>query len=152
MRYLAVALGVLLAGAAHAGVYSDDMGKCLVSATSQADKTNLVRWIFATAALHPEVASIASVSQEERGRMDRDIAALFERLVTEDCREEAREAIRYEGMNTAFESSFALLGKVAMQELMTDPNVSAGFDGFTKYLDEQKFEALGSGGMIRAPK
>lgn len=144
MRHIALSIGMLLASTAHAGVYSDDMGKCLVSATSQADKTDLVRWIFATAALHPEVASIASVSQEQRERMDRDIAALFERLVTEDCRNEAREAIRYEGVNTAFESSFALLGKVAMQELMTNPEVNAGFEGFTKHLDEQKFETLGS--------
>jgi hypothetical protein len=32
-----------------------------------------------------------------------------------------------------------------MQELMTDPNVGAGFEAFAKYLDDQKFEALGAG-------
>lgn len=144
MRYLAVVLGMLLPATSYAGVYSDDMGKCLVSATSQEDKTALVRWIFATAALHPDVASIAKVSEEERAQMDRNIAALFERLVTEACRNETRQAIRYEGMNTAFESSFALLGKVAMQELMTDARVGAGFESFTKYLDQQKLQELGS--------
>ena len=59
---------VVLAGAAvppaEAGIYADDLAKCLVASTTTRDQTDLVRWIFATAALHPGVSSIAAVSAE----------------------------------------------------------------------------------------
>lgn len=134
---------LLFCSASQAGVYADDMGKCLVASTSPQDKAALVRWIFATAALHPDVASIASVSAATREEMDRNIAALFERLVTDACRQQTIEAVRYEGAALAFHVSFGMLGQVAMQELMSDREVSASFDNFTQYLDKAKFEALG---------
>ena len=135
--------GLLASTSAWAGVYSDEMGKCLVTSTSTQDKTALVRWLFATAALHPDVRPIANVDDETRDRMDREVAALMERLVTESCRKETKEAIRYEGGLAAFRNSFGILGEVAMQELMTNEKVNTGFGAFTKYLDEEKFEALG---------
>lgn len=55
-------LALLTVGSAHAGPYSDDLGKCLVASTTAADKGALVKWMFATAALHPAVKSVASVT------------------------------------------------------------------------------------------
>lgn len=144
MRYFLVIALLLVPAISMAGVYSDEMGKCLVASTSAQDKTKLVRWIFAISALHPDVASIASVSEAEREQMDRDTAALFERLVTESCRKQTMDAIRYEGAAIAFQISFGLLGQVAMQELMTDKTVNSGFENFIKYLDMKKLEALGN--------
>jgi hypothetical protein len=64
---------ILFFGAAHcatAGLYSDEMAKCLIASTTQSDKTNLVRWLFATAALHPDVSSIAAATKEQRAEMN----------------------------------------------------------------------------------
>lgn len=42
---------------AHAGPYADALSKCLVESTSQRDRTELVRWFFASASLHPAVCA-----------------------------------------------------------------------------------------------
>ncbi|WP_296508275.1 hypothetical protein [Rhodoferax sp.] len=124
-----------------AGVYADTMGKCLVSATSQKDKTDLVRWMFANAALHPDVSNISSVSTEQRDDIDRTAAALMDRLLTVACRKETSEALKYEGA-IAMQLSFQILGQVASASLMTHPNVGQGFGRIGQFLDQKKIEAL----------
>lgn len=126
---------------ANAGVYADTMGKCLVSATSAKDKTDLVRWIFSNAALHPEVASIASISKPQREKINRTAGALMERLLTVDCRKESGEALRYEGA-IAMQLSFQILGQVAAASLMAHPAVGQGFEYILQLLDEKKIKAL----------
>ena len=44
----------------------------------------------------------------------------------------------------ALQSAFELTGRVAMQELMTDSNVTAALAGFEQYLDAKKLEAINS--------
>ncbi|MCL2829909.1 MAG: hypothetical protein FWD77_04115 [Betaproteobacteria bacterium] len=143
MKKMAAALiGLVLMSGAQAGVYADDLGKCLVSSTSSKDKTALIRWIFAITALHPDVASISRVTDAARDEANRNAAALVERLITQSCKKQANEAIRYEGA-VALEHGFQVLGQVAMKELMSNKKVSDGFEGYTKYLDKSKFENLG---------
>jgi len=126
---------------AFAGPYADALGKCMVGATTGAEKTTLVRWIFAVMALHPDVQSSSAVTPEQRGALSKQTAQLFQRLLTESCLKEAREAVRYEGAST-IPSSFSLLGQVATRELFTDPKVNEGIAEFSKYIDEKKFKEL----------
>ena len=126
---------------AFAGPYADALAKCMVGATTGAEKTTLVRWIFAMMALHPDVQSSSAVTPEQRGALSKQTAQLFQRLLTESCLKEAREAIRYEGAST-IPSSFSLLGQVATRELFTDPKVNEGIAEFSKYIDEKKFKEL----------
>ena len=105
------------------------------------DKTDLVRWIFATAALHPDVGSISAVSSEQRTTMSRTAAQLFERLLTVTCRKETKAALKYEGA-MAMQQSFQVLGQVAMTSLMAHPTVQSGFGEMSKFVDEKKIEAL----------
>ncbi|MES2489669.1 MAG: hypothetical protein V4607_07735 [Pseudomonadota bacterium] len=128
----------------QAGIYTDDMSRCLVSTTSAKDKADLVRWIFAVTALHPEVSSIAAVTEQQRDSLNQTTAKLIERLLTDACLKQTQEAIKYEG-NAALQKSFEVLGQVAMQEMISEPSVEAGFAGFTKYLNAEKFSALSSG-------
>jgi hypothetical protein len=60
---------------------------------------------------------------------------------TETCSEQAKEAVKTEGAGS-FEAAFNVLGRLAMQELMTDPSVRASISNYTKYLDRSKFEAV----------
>lgn len=133
---LALALNT---GAAQAGPYSDDLAKCLVESTTTADKNALVKWMFATAALHPAVKSIASVTDAERAQSTRSTAELFVKLLTESCRAQAQQAVKYEGA-TALQTGFQILGQVAARELFADPNVAQGLTELEQYIDSRKIE------------
>jgi hypothetical protein len=137
-------LCALGAGAAQAGPYSDELGKCLIESTTVDDKNALVKWMFATAALHPAVRSIASVTEAERNQSSKNMAQLFEKLLTVSCRAQTRQAFKYEGA-LALQTGFQLLGQVAGRELFSDPAVSAGLSDLSRHFDAQKLEqALGS--------
>ena len=135
----------LLASApAQAGPFSDELGKCLVASTTTADKHALVKWMFSTAALHPAVKSIASVTPAERSGFNRDTARLFERLVTESCKLQTQQAMKYEGA-AALQTAFQILGQVAARELFADPAVAGGMADLERHFDRQKLEqALGT--------
>ena len=136
---VALALAALSSGPAVAGPYSDELAKCLVRSTTDADKTYLVRWLFASVSTHPAVRSIASVSDAERNELNRNAAKLFERLITESCKTQTQEAVKYEGPAT-LQSSFEVLGQVAGRGLLSDPAVSRSMAEFANYLDKQKLE------------
>jgi len=135
---------VLLAGlgALHAvaGPYGDDLSKCLVKSATAKDQTDLVRWIFAAAALHPDVSSIAAVSDKQRTEMTRTIGQLLERLLTESCRTQYRDAMKYEG-NQTLVTSFGVLGQVAMKSLMENPAVAKGFGELETAVSQEKLKA-----------
>ena len=124
-----------------AGPYGDDLSKCLVSSTEAKDKTDLVRWIFAAAAQHPDVSSIAAVSGKELTEMARKVAKLYERLMTESCRTQYRDAIKYEGSQT-IPASFSILGQVAMRGLMENPAVTKAFEQIGSFVDQDKIKAV----------
>jgi hypothetical protein len=131
----------LSAGTAQAGLYSDDLAKCLIASTTAADKTALVRWMFVTAALHPAVKPIASVTDAERTQSNRAIAQLFENLVTETCRAQTQQAVKYEGA-MALQTGFQILGQVAARELFSDPGVTRGMADLERHFDAQKLRQV----------
>jgi hypothetical protein len=142
------ALALLLAAAAAAapapaaaGPFNDTLAVCLVKSTSDRDKTLLMRWVFAAMANHPQVRDMGHVSAEEGEKLNADVAALFWALVSDRCRAETRDAVQYEGTD-AISSSFGVLGRVAMQGLMTDAGVNAYMGQMASHLDEKKMKAL----------
>ena len=138
MKWVALVFA-LSAGAVHAGPYSDDLAKCLVESTTVADKNALVRWMFATVALHPAVKSIASVTDAERTQSNRAMARLFENLVTEACRSQTQQVVKYEGA-AALQTGFQMLGQVAARELFADPSVTRGLSDLERHFDTRKLE------------
>lgn len=124
-----------------AGPYTDELSKCLVESTSPRDRTDLVRWMFTAAALHPAVKPISNVTDEEVDDANKVIADLVTNLLTESCRAETEKALQYEGAST-LENSFMILGQVAGQELFASPEVAAGLSGLEKHLDEEKLGSL----------
>jgi hypothetical protein len=145
-----MALGFLVVPrTASAGPYGDALGKCLVDSTTPDEKTGLVRWIFAMMSLHPDVEAGSTITPQQRTAMAKETAKLFQRLLTEACAPQAREAIRYEGP-AAIQNSFSLLGQVAASELFSDPKVAAGLAEFAKYIDEKKLKQLNAPGPIKS--
>jgi len=138
---IASALTCFNAPSAFAGPYADDMSKCLVKSTTAADRASFVRWFFAAASSHPAVKTLAVVSPEQREEANKSTAALFQRLLTESCRNEVQQAIKYEGTQT-IGAGFQVFGEVAGRELFTDAAVTQSMGEFEKYFDKQKLNEL----------
>lgn len=126
---------------AQAGMYGDDLSKCLVRSTTDQQKATLVEWVFAIAALHPSVKPLSSVSEAQRTALNKSVADLFTTLLTDTCRKETQDAVKYEGP-AAIQTSFSVLGQVAMTNLFADPGVAQGMSAFAQYLDKAKFEEV----------
>jgi hypothetical protein len=139
---MALMLAGLCSVGAQAGVYTDDLSKCLVKSTNTNDRVVLVQWMFAMLTLHPAVRSFVSVPDAQRDTATKTAAALFGRLLTADCRKESVNALKYEGVS-AIGASFQVLGQVASRDLMTDPNVAKGMKQLGTDLDsDQKLKDL----------
>jgi hypothetical protein len=142
-RLFAVAAGLvaLHAGAASAGVFSDDLAKCLVAKTSPADRTVFIQWMFAAMTANPAVASLSNMTEAQRTTHTQQAGALMQRLLLDDCRKDTVAAIRNEGPE-ALRQSFGVLGEVAMQNLLNDPAVSKEVSGLAASLDKARWADL----------
>ena len=138
---ISFSLTLATAGSALAGSYVDEMSRCLIRSTSDADRTLLVKWMFAAAAVHPAVKSITSISDAQRDELNKSAAKLLERLITESCKSEMRKALTYEGPD-AIQTSFQALGQVAARGLFSDPAVARGIADVDGYMDKPKIERL----------
>jgi hypothetical protein len=126
---------------ANAGVYADDLTKCLVKSANQKDQTELTVWIFSAMSAHPAVRPLANVSDAQRDQATKRVAALFGRLMTIDCRSETVSALKYEG-TSSIETAFGLLGKIAVSGLMGDPEVEKGMASLGTYADTPELRAV----------
>lgn len=136
-----VATALLGSNAARAGVYGDDLTKCLVSSTTDADKALLMKWIFSAMSLNKEVASYVDIPKDVRDRINQDAGGLYMRLLTDSCKAQTSDAFKYEGQ-AAIGAAFTVLGQVASQGLFGDPAVVAGMTDMTRHIDEDKLKAV----------
>lgn len=136
---------VLLACASPswAGVYGDDLTRCVVDSTTKEDRATLVRWIFVAMAQHPMVSSMSTVKAKDKEQANKEVGALFMRVITEACAEKTKAALKAEG-SAAITASFQVLGQVAARELFADPDVMSVMSGLEKYFDAEKLKALGA--------
>ncbi len=133
----------LFSSSVNAGVYSDDLSRCLVESSTSSDKLILVKWMFTSISLHPAVKSIAPVSAKQVDDSNRRMAELVVKLVTKTCKDETIKAMKYEG-EMALQSSFTVLGQVAAKELFNNPDVATALAGLDKYMDADEIrKALG---------
>ena len=116
------------APAATASVYTDDLGKCLVSHSSGDDKLVFMQWMFAALALHPAVQQYASITAEQRKSIHEKMVALFSRLLTSSCHQESVDALKYDGP-AALGTAFQLFGQAAGRELFANPQVRQAISG-----------------------
>lgn len=133
----AVVIGsVVTVSSALAAPATDALSTCLADNTTGKDRKEMARWVFVGMASHPEIKTLSNVTQEKRDELDKSMAAMITRLMTETCLTEARSAMDKDG-GTAFQGAFGVVGKLAMQELMSNSNVSASFSNFAKYIDQK---------------
>jgi hypothetical protein len=134
----------LLPFAAHAQQPVEAFSKCVAENTTGRDRKDLAKWMFVAMGAHPEMRAIASLPPSAAEDASRAFGRMFTKLVTETCPKEARAAVSAVG-SSAIQAAFTVLGQLAMQELMTDPDVAAGMSLVDKYIDSEKVQAtLGS--------
>lgn len=126
---------------ADAGPRSDVLAKCLLRSASEDDQIQLMRWMFSVLSLHPDIRDLAAVSDEARDEITATAAALFQRLMTVDCRTEVVESLRYEGL-LAFQNSFKTLGEMAARGLLSAPDVGKAMSGLGEKFDKEKLAEL----------
>ena len=124
---------------ASAGPYGDKLGSCLSDSTTGKDRKDLARGLIVVMALHPEVASVATVTQANRDAVVKTNALLYKRLLTQDCKSELKAAVEHEGSDSV-RVGFEILGRLAMQELMSNPEVVKGFSAFAQYIDKNSLK------------
>ena len=125
-----------LSASIYAVPFSDEMSKCLVKSTSDADKSLLIQWVFAAMSAHPDVKALSNVSNEKGIEINKRTAGLLVSLLTERCKAETQQAVKYEGPGV-LKTSFQVLGEVAMQGMMTNPDVVSYMSGLGKYVDTE---------------
>lgn len=144
MRSRQIVVAVLLATSSlpgWAGLYTDDLTRCLVEGTSKADKTTLVQWVVVAIAQHPAVNTLSKGTATDIDKANAAVGALFMRLLTDTCLDKSKKAIKYEGA-AAIQAAFAILGQVATADLFTDPSVQKVMAGLATHVDEKKLKAL----------
>ena len=135
----ATVAALLVPAIGYAGVYSDDLSKCLVERTSDEDKVLLAKWIFTVISAHPSTTTLATINQEQKTETAKSTGKLFETLLTASCHDETAKAVKYEGPES-LGVSFKVLGEIAMNTLMTNPKVQAESEYFMQYVDTKKLE------------
>ena len=123
---------------AEAGPFTDEMAKCLAKTTTEADKVLFIQWTYAAISSHPAVESLSNISPEIREDLNQRAANMVTDLITVRCKTETMQAVKFEG-DSALRASFEVLGRVAMQGLMSDPNVARYMAGLPRYFDPEKF-------------
>lgn len=146
MRKLLLAAGACLAvglgaGQAQAGIYTDDLSRCIVKSSSPKDRQDFVVFIYAAMSAHPDVRQYSRISEADRNGFAKRAAQLMERLLLVDCRKEAVAALKYE-REQSVSGAFGTLGETAMVDLMGNPDVDKYMNLLAEGLDESKWEAL----------
>ncbi len=79
MQWKSVVAATLLGGCAVpalAGLYTDDLSRCLVENTSPADKITLVQWIGVAISQHPAISSLNKATDADIDKTNAAVGAL----------------------------------------------------------------------------
>jgi hypothetical protein len=141
-KLLAVAfiLFFSLVGTIHA--QEDALAKCLADNTTGKDRKDLARWIFVAMAAHPEMRDLASPTEVVADRASETVGKLVTRLVTENCPEETKAVVKGADSSTAMRHAFERLGRLAVLEIMSNPDVVSAVSKFERYVDRDRLAAV----------
>lgn len=127
--------------AARAATDADGLAQCLIQATTPADQKVLLRWAFATMALDPEVAPMASITPVQREAVNRAAGTLVSNLLTESCSVPMRQVLTRDGPE-GVQAAFEAWGRWAIAGLVSEPHVAQGMGELLQYLDIGKLMML----------
>jgi len=136
---LVISFSILSVQSAIAGSYGTELSNCIIRSTSPEDRNDFVMWMFSAMAQHPSVKNETSISNEIVETSTIKTAKIFERLLTEDCKNETADVVKYEG-TAELEKSFQLLGQVAARELFQNQEVAQALAKLEQHMNVKKLE------------
>ena len=133
-------LGATLSGAAQVSMASpavDQLSDCLVKSTTATDKTTVLQWTFVALSAHPDLKAYSNVTAQQKENLDRNLAAVLQRILVEQCAAQAKAVIQSEGLE-AVGDSFQALGRTTGEEILNNPEVNHQLKGVLRYVDLNK--------------
>lgn len=119
---------------------AQELGTCFIDSLTGKERKELVKWMYFSMSAHPELKPHTNISLEDRQDSHQTIAKLITRLFVEDCPNEARAARKTDPQ--ALKKAFELVGKVAIQDMLTDKAVRAAVNDYTRFLDREKIKSV----------
>lgn len=141
MAILVLISGFSLSSPALANQTAHQLGTCMADSLTGKERKLLALWIYFGMSAHPDMSDFTKVSTDTKTATDKQTGELITRLLTEDCPKQTQAVMKL-GNSMAMQSAFELVGRVAMQELMTNPNVAQSMASFEKYMDTAKISGL----------
>ena len=139
---LAAVLMMALSGTCQGGVLADDLSRCLVTKASETDNAALIAWMFSAISSDPKLQKFTTLDRQKRDGLAAAAGAVFQRLLTVDCRKEAVAALKAEGKG-AVVNSFGALGSAATEQMFRSPEAQTELESLAKGFDENKLKELG---------
>ena len=133
--------GTAAAVPAQAGPFGDELGRCLVTSSTDTERGAMIRWMFVAFAGHPQVTDLVPIPRQRQQETSRAVATVYNRLMLNACRQQMIQAIRVEGP-ASVHLAFQVLGQAAAGELMNSPAGAAVIAGLQDYIDMAGIEAL----------
>lgn len=121
-------------GVAFPNDASKALSECVVLSTTGRDRLVLIRWVAVSIGSANSMQDAITIKPGAKEEADRKMGALFTRLFTVDCRKEAAPLLKGND-NAGVEAAFGQLGRIAMNELIGDPQVEESLTGFVQYAD-----------------
>jgi len=140
MKVLGVVALLTLGISPAASSQTDSLGVCMVDSLDGKERKLLARWIFFSIAAHPEITSYFSASEQDVESNNRFVGRLVTRLLVEDCPTQLKAATKENPL--AVQRAFELVGQVAMQEIMTNPQVKQAIANYGRYADQNRISAV----------
>lgn len=129
-----------------AGLYADSLRNCLTKSITHTEKRVMVQWVFSLLSMHPDLNSKSKLTEMDVELIDRSVAGIFTRLISQACRQEALAAYRYENPEE-LKAVYGFLGQEAMKILLSDTSITQRSKKFTEYLDSPDLRNVMSGGV-----
>lgn len=120
---------------------AEALGQCFVMQTNGHDRLAVARWMLGSLASAPQMAEVTRVDSAKKVELDQGMAKLFTRLMTQDCAALSRPLFKAKS-EAGFTTAGEVLGKIAMQELLGNPEASAALGSYANYLDDSDFKKL----------
>ena len=139
--FISLVSGLGYANIASANPTSDALGSCMANSLAVTERKELAKWIFFIMSAHPDIQKYSQITVEARRSTDEYVAKLITRLLTKDCTAQASAAFKANGPDT-LGKAFETVGEVAMQELMSNAEVTKSLTGYTKFLNYEKFAPI----------
>ncbi|WP_347456226.1 hypothetical protein ABEF89_04130 [Acinetobacter thermotolerans] len=121
----------------NAGPTVDQLSSCLEKSTTAVDKTTVMQWTFVALAAHPDLKAFSNVSAQQKETLDKNLAAVLQRILVEQCSAQTKAVIQAEGLE-AVGNSFQALGRSTGEEILKNPEVNNQLKGVLRYVDMSK--------------